>query len=295
MTIDIPDSMLYGASQNATVKKPGDFRRRGPDGPPWVASSDKTRKPKGNKPELLDKARAAGHDLPDKITVPELVDLLGPEPADELYGRPSGYGELIDDAWAIRKWGERQVALGIAMEPSILRELDNADDERKALDRIAMKAHDIAGSDIGAARGTWVHLVTEWAEGDWAKPGPPPDERYGLPMNVGGQIAHGWLRLLADNGLEVVASELPVVNDEVRLAGTLDRIVRLNRDLAFNGVVVPAGSLVVLDVKTSKLHADDDELPSFWSSYPIQIATYAAAVPYDTERDVRLTWDEVLT
>lgn len=167
MTIDIPDSM-YAPSQNATVKKPGDFRRRGPDGPPWVASPDKTRKPKGNKPELLDKARAAGHDLPDKITVPELVDLLGPEPADELYGRPSGYGELIDDAWAIRKWGERQVALGIAMEPGILRELDNTDDERKALDRIAMKAHDIAGSDIGAARGTWVHALTEWAEKELA-------------------------------------------------------------------------------------------------------------------------------
>ena len=293
MTIDIPDSMLYGPSQNATVKKPGDFRRRGPDGPPWVASPDKTRKPKGNKPELLDKARAAGHDLPDKITVPELVDLLGPEPADELYGRPSGYGELIDDAWAIRKWGERQVALGIAMEPSILRELDNADDERKALDRIAMKAHDVAGSDIAAARGTWVHTLTEWAE-KRSEVFPKPDARFGITKDQEIGIAKGWLDLLADNGLEVVASELPVVNDDVRLAGTLDRIVRLTRDLPFNGVVVPAGSLVVLDVKTSKLHADDDELPSFWSSYPIQIATYAAAVPYDTERDVRLTWDEVL-
>jgi len=124
---------------------------------------------------------------------------------------------------------------------------------------------------------------------------PLPDPRFDVTAEQAEQIARGWLDLLTDNGLEVVASELPVVNDEVRLAGTLDRIVRLNRDLAFNGVVVPAGSLVVLDVKTSKLHADDDELPSFWSSYPIQIATYAAAVPYDTERDVRLTWDEVLT
>jgi len=54
------------------------------------------------------------------------------------------------------------------MEPGILRELDNTDDERKALDRIAMKAHDIAGSDIGAARGTWVHALTEWAEKELA-------------------------------------------------------------------------------------------------------------------------------
>lgn len=156
----------YGG-QPETVRRPNDFRRRGPDGPPWVSSPDKTRKPKGNKPELLAKAAAAGHALPDNpkdITVEKLIELLGPEPADELYGRPSGFGELIDDSWSLVKWKERQVALGIAMEPSILRELDNADDERHALDRIAMKAHEVAGSDIAAARGTWIHALTEWAE-----------------------------------------------------------------------------------------------------------------------------------
>lgn len=146
------------------VRKPGDFRRRGVDGPPVVPSLTKTRQPTGKKADLVAKCEARGIDVPVKVTVAQLKDLLGPEPADDVYGRPSGFGELIDDGWNLIKWKERQVCLGIAMEPGVLRELQDADDERKALDKIAAVAHDRAGSDIGARRGTWVHSLTEWAE-----------------------------------------------------------------------------------------------------------------------------------
>lgn len=123
---------------------------------------------------------------------------------------------------------------------------------------------------------------------------PTPDPRFEITYEQAIAIARGWLQLLDDNGLVIKASELAVVADELRLAGKLDRVVLCTRDLAFGDVTVPTGALVVLDVKSSKLHAGDDNLPSFWSSFPIQIAAYAAAIPYDTERDVRLTWDEVL-
>lgn len=122
-----------------------------------------------------------------------------------------------------------------------------------------------------------------------------PDERYEVTADQALDIAHGWVDLLDRNGLEVLATELPVINDELRLAGTLDRIVRLTRDLHFGSVVVPAGTVIVLDIKTSKLHADRDGLPSYWDSYPIQIAAYAQSVPYDPDADRRQTWEEVLT
>lgn len=121
-----------------------------------------------------------------------------------------------------------------------------------------------------------------------------PDKRYEITPEQALDIARGWVELLSDNDLEVLASEQPIINDDLRLAGTLDRIVRLSKDLAFGETVIPAGTVLVLDIKTSKLHADDDGVPSYWDSYPIQIAAYASAQPYDTEAEQRLTWEEVL-
>lgn len=284
------------------VRRPNDFKRKGPDGPPYVKSLTKTKQRTGRKAELLAECEARGIEVPPKATVAVLKELLGPEPAWELYGRPSGFGELIDNAYALIKWKERQVALGIAMQPDVLRELDGVegdDEERAALDRIANTAHDVAGSDIAADRGTWVHALTEVGRGGVGVIPSHllPEECFEVTADQALAIARGWVELLADNGLTVLASEQAVVNDELRLAGTLDRVVQLERDLHFGDATVPAGSVVVLDIKTSKLHADDDGLPGYWSQYPIQIAAYAGSAPYvfDGDDEFRAEWSEVLT
>ena len=110
-----------------------------------------------------------------------------------------------------------------------------------------------------------------------------PDPAFGITGRQAADIARGWLQLLDDNGLQVVASEAKVVNDELKLAGTLDRLVRLTQPLTFGDVTIAAGSVVVLDIKTSKLHADDDGLPGYWDGYPLQIYAYATGVPYIIE------------
>lgn len=147
-------------------RQPGDFRRRGKDGPPLVKSLTKTRKRKGNKPDLIAMCEAEGIDVPDKATVAQLHELLGPEAAWETYKRPSNYGALIDDETNLIKWKERQVALGIAMNPRILEHMRDANDENEKalLDRVCRDAHDEAQSMLAAERGTYVHLLTEWAE-----------------------------------------------------------------------------------------------------------------------------------
>lgn len=125
-----------------------------------------------------------------------------------------------------------------------------------------------------------------------------PDERFDVTTAQALDIARGWVQLLADNGLEVLAAEQSVVVDDLKLAGTLDRIVRLTKPLTFDDVTIPAGTVLVLDIKTSKLHADDDGLPSYWDTYPVQIAAYASSVPYvisdDFTEERRATWEEVL-
>lgn len=154
---------LEPASKHATVQRPGDFRRRGEDGPPYVASLTKTRQPKGNRPELVEQCIARGIEHEGR-TVPELRAALGPEPAWELYGRPSGYGDEIENQYNLMKWSERQIVAGIAAEPEVLRLLDESDDRREALDRIANQAHEVAGSNVARDRGTFLHRVTEWAD-----------------------------------------------------------------------------------------------------------------------------------
>jgi len=148
---------------------PGDFKRQGPDGPPYVKSLTKTRQPQGNKAELLEQAKARDLFVPPKTTVPELRELLGPEPAWELYGRPSGFGRLIEDEWNLHKWRERNTVLGIAMDPDLLMIMQDVGDdlsEREALDRICNRAHDTEHADtmMAADRGTFIHKLTEWAD-----------------------------------------------------------------------------------------------------------------------------------
>lgn len=157
--------ILDGPGTPETNRLPGDFRRR-KDGAPYVKSLTETRQPKGNKPDLIEQCAARG--IPTTgLTVPELRTALGPEPAWELYGRPSGFGDLIENQYNLMKYSERLVALGIAMDPSILRVLDGVDDEaaeREALDRMVNQAHEVAGKNVAAERGTFLHAVTEWAD-----------------------------------------------------------------------------------------------------------------------------------
>lgn len=287
MTIDIPDTMLYGPSPQATVKKPGDFRRRGPDGPPWVASPDKTRKPKGNKPELLDKARAAGHDLPDKITKPELEKLLGPEPADELYGRPSAFGEMLDNPYNLIRWKERKLVEGLHTVLGVYLP-DDAN-----LDGLIAQAYEAADHMLAADRGTHIHLIVEhvlrgqaWGHliGD--------GEKLGIPAPLQVHIAESYVEFRQALGVRSIAVELAIVNDEWKVAGTLDCLDLIEPGA---GAIVTPWSMIweeqafIADVKTGGLK-DADDTPSWWIKYGPQVCAYADGVPYDVDREVRLEW-----
>lgn len=289
MTTDIPNDMLYGPSPQATVKKPGDFRRRGPDGPPWVASADKTRKPKGNKPELLDKARAAGHDLPDKITKPELEKLLGPEPADELYGRPSAFGEMLDNPYNLIRWKERKLVEGLFKVLDL--QFTDFDFDFSTVDGLIARAYEAADHMLAADRGTHIHLIVEhvlrgqaWGHliGD--------GEKLGIPAPLQVHIAESYVEFRQALGVRSIAVELAIVNDNWKVAGTLDCLDEPSRGPIFTefGTIWPDHAFIA-DVKTGGLK-DADDTPSWWIKYGPQVCAYADGVPYDVDREVRLEW-----
>lgn len=158
--IDYDDRIVLDGPADTPVRKPGDFARHPKTTAPYVRSLTKTRKRKGNKPELLEAARAAGHDVTDKTTVNELHDLLGREPSMEMYGRPSGFGDALDSSYNLVKWKERQLLIGAALLETFHVTLDDRDE----LDKLAARCHEAAGSHLAAERGTWVHDLTEWLD-----------------------------------------------------------------------------------------------------------------------------------
>lgn len=210
------------------------------------------------------------------------------------YGSPSNRGREIENDAGLVKYKQRLSFLGVGMSEE-LREackdlvlLDEGSDEFKATaDLIAVEADKLTRSWLAADRGTHGHLLCERT--DRREPITEADIAAGQDLGLDRRTMLGviaaWGRMLFNNGLEILAIEASCVDDTWRLAGTLDRIVRLHRDLAFvkpSGEIVtlPAGLVVVLDIKFGKTR----------KAHPIQIASYAQSVPYDTETEQRGEW-----
>ncbi len=220
------------------------------------------------------------------------------------YGSPSGAGKQIENTYNLQKWSERRVVMGIGIDLALIADcaavaqLDPESDEYKdAADRIVLRAKEAAQAGLAAERGTHGHALTEDhdEERDWivrAEAG----EILGLDVDVQRSLVQAWQDCVERNGLEILAVEASCVDDTWRLAGTLDRIARCTRSLRFalvtgEVVVVPAGTVLVLDVKSGRRRTrPKDGSVLYWSSYAVQIASYAQSVPYDLEAETRGEW-----
>lgn len=218
-----------------------------------------------------------------------LIDILdgeGKVVGTQAYTRASTLGKAIEDTYHLDKWKQRCVAYGMSRRKDLVALAasveSNEGDDRKALDEICDKAHEAAKGDSGANIGTALHLLSERADKgedlSWL-----PDiileaiERYAECMTY----------------CRVLATEIFVVCDELETAGSFDRVVELLVDLEFmhKGIrtVIPAGTILILDLKTGKLAS-----AKYWGAdYGAQQTVYANGIPYHPTRG-RITWSEVL-
>jgi hypothetical protein len=135
-----------------------------------------------------------------------------------------------------------------------------------------------AGIDpIYAQRGQWVHTLTERIDlGDdddleTALNFSDSGVDLGIPLDVQAEIADGWRAFRKAHGLTAVHIEVKCVNDEHRVAGTIDRIDR-----------TADGRYVIGDIKTGGSVAK--------VATAVQLALYAGSLPYDIDTEQRGEW-----
>lgn len=225
----------------------------------------------GLKADLIALCDQRGIDVPDKVTVAQLHEMLGPKGPKRLaYGSPSKFGDLIEDPEAIVNYQARMGLRGIGNADREYRQqllaFADADPDDAGFKNEARKAwstlQKLGGSNIAPDRGTLVHAAihARWQGLDWA---PTLNDdgvtlgveavALGLGLEAVDQCLDVFFAMVADAGLEILVMEAPCVNDTYRQAGTLDCIARATKDVTIDDVHIPAGWVGVVDIKTGKM------------------------------------------
>lgn len=182
--------------------------------------------------------------------------LPDPDGKKELaWTRATTFAKSISDTFGLTKWELRMAVKGVAMRSDLYALAASTPVEDKAkLDRIAADAKEAAAASSGANLGTALHGFTERLDAGEHVDVPQPwldDVRA-----YHGALAAASVRILPH------LIERIVVVPELKVAGTLDRIVNMGRDDQ------PAR---IADVKTGK------DLAFAWLEIAIQLALYAHA------------------
>ena len=152
-------------------------------------------------------------------------------------GKPVGYtrattiAKTLDDTSSLMSWAERMTAIGLSRRPDILAQIGDAETDKKALNRLCEQAKEAGGATIRRDLGTALHSMLEHSI---------TDPNYTVPPAHADDIT-AVHQLLAEHGLTADPDmcERIVVNDEHRIAGTFDLLLRH-----------PDGRQVLADFKT---------------------------------------------
>jgi hypothetical protein len=205
------------------------------------------------------------------------VDAQGrPTGEEATYTRVTTFIDCLDDKTMLRMWGERQAFKGFALRPEIfaaeVARVVGAPHERTSINTLVEKAKDLARAEESAALGTAVHALTE--RNDLGMPTPI------MPSIYRADLAD-WQRVMT-LFTRIACVEQFMVNDELRIAGTPDRIMQMRQACPACG-----RSLRILDLKTGRID-------SFrYLKNAMQLCAYAHCVLYDHATGVRADVDDL--
>lgn len=171
------------------------------------------------------------------------------------YRRASSYAKPLDDLNNVILWKQRLTAQGF-VENKHLQLKYAAATEKRDQNAICKEAFLAAGGEKKADIGTALHSITEQLDrGEIV--GFVPDE----------YVADVEAYQRKTEGMEWLAIERFVVQDDIKAAGTPDRVVRLN------------GTNYIFDLKTGSI--------GFPHAFSVQLAIYAHAKYYDPALPIR--------
>lgn len=188
----------------------------------------------------------------DRWGRPLIVPPEGGKP--EPYTRVSTLAKALSDQTGLTKWKLRMTVKGAALRHdlyALAQAAAHRSDDRQ-LDDIAQKMLDAAGSSSKANVGTAIHQFTE-AHDRGELPLYPPEYA---------RVMEHYAEAMAP--MQVLGLERFVVVDDLKCAGTFDRIVRL-----------PDGRVMVADIKTGASE------PKYPLPATIQTAIYSRGSVYD--------------
>lgn len=168
------------------------------------------------------------------------------------YTRATTLAETIDDRFNLEQWKCRQTAIGLADRPDLLLAVSAHRDDKAELNKIVDRAIEAAKSSAGATTGTALHALTELVDRGQELPVLPDSARTDLEAYR-----------QAISRFRVHAIEQFVVLDDIKVAGTADRIVELN------------GKRYILDLKTGST------VDYSMGAIAQQLAVYSRGLAYD--------------
>lgn len=214
-------------------------------------------------------SRRAMTEIPrDRWKRPLIIPPNGGDPI--AYTRVSTLAKTLDDLNMLMAWQCRKTAEGLLRRPDLMTRLAgvlaNGDPDtdyatKRLVNHVTTEAREAAGASKGSSAGTGFHALTEAIDRGMEPLFVPESDKPRL---------EAYRRATA--GHEMLDIETFVVADDVRGAGTFDRLIRC-----------PDGKVRVGDLKSGKSEAD------YPFSTTLQLAIYAHGKRYDPATGKR-TW-----
>lgn len=191
------------------------------------------------------------------------------------YTRASSLGAALEDNYGLTLWKQRMTALGVASRNDLVLAANANRDDKDQLNKVVEQAMEAAASSARASIGTSMHTYAEMVDRG-------QDPGY-IPAEFAADLAA--YRTLTEPLFEHVAIEQFCVCDELKVAGTPDRVSRLRTGMtAPDDTVIPAGDVVITDEKTSG-SMDFGQI-----KFSVQLAVYAHGDAYTPKTGARTPW-----
>jgi hypothetical protein len=190
----------------------------------------------------------------DQWQRPLIVPPGGGDPV--AYTRCTTYVKVLDDQYALQKWLQRKVAVGLSRRPDLLLSAAAHEDDNTKLDEICQLAAEAAEATTAATTGTALHRICERI-----------DNGEKLPNIPKGHTRDIRAYQKAMEPFTIIETERFGVLDELQVGGTWDRVIEWQ------------GRRYIGDLKTGK------QIARGILAIAMQLAVYANSTPYSVAPD----------